>query len=110
MKTNEDFEGGVEKMWVGVKGIPGKQAGEAGAGIITLRAQNGKMVGRRVEHYRKLRRNARGQRRTICVRKGRKRFRRVTGREFTKEEVSKCVGKLDEQKRSEGRPNSERIY
>ena len=43
-KTNEDFDGGMKQMWVGMKGIPGKQAGEADTGIATLRAQNGKMV------------------------------------------------------------------
>ena len=32
-------------MWVGIKGILGKQAGEADTRIATLRAQNGKMVG-----------------------------------------------------------------
>ena len=84
-KTNEDFDGGMKQMWVGIKGILGKQAGEADAGIATLRVQNGKMIssskGKRevlVEHYRKLgtpttnenfdensRRNStRGQRRT----------------------------------------------
>ena len=48
-------------MWIGIKGILGKQAGEADTGIATLRAQNGKMVssskekrGVLVEHYRKL--------------------------------------------------------
>ena len=62
-KTNEDFEGGMKQIWVGIKGILGKQAGEADTGIATLRAYNGKMVinssskGKRevlVEHYRKL--------------------------------------------------------
>ncbi|MEP5536837.1 hypothetical protein, partial [Ekhidna sp.] len=32
-KTNEDFEGGMKQMWVGIKGILGKQAGEADTGI-----------------------------------------------------------------------------
>ena len=48
-------------MWVGIKGILGKQAGEAGTGAATLRAQKGNVVrslkGKRemlVEHYRKL--------------------------------------------------------
>ena len=84
-KTNEDFDGVMKQMWVGIKGILGQQAGEADTGIATLRAQNGKMIGcskgRRevlVEHYRKLgtptanktstqnsrRRPTRGQRRT----------------------------------------------
>ena len=31
-------------MWVGLKGILGKHAGEADAGIATLRAQDGIMV------------------------------------------------------------------
>ena len=51
----------MKQMWVGIKGILGKQAGEADTGIATLRAQNGIMVssskGKRevlVEHYRKL--------------------------------------------------------
>ena len=46
-------------MWVGMKGIPVKQAGEADSGKTTFRLQNGKMVsiskGKRavlVEHYR----------------------------------------------------------
>ena len=57
-KTNEDFEGGRKQMWVGIKGILGKQAGEADRGIAILRTQNGKMAssskGKRevlVEHY-----------------------------------------------------------
>lgn len=60
-KTNEDFEDGMKKLWVGIKGILGKQAGEADKGIATLRAQKCKMIrrlnGRRevpVENYRKL--------------------------------------------------------
>ena len=32
-KTNEDFEGGVKQMWVGIAGILGKQAGESDTGI-----------------------------------------------------------------------------
>ena len=43
-KTNEDFEGGRKQMWVGIKGILGKQTVEADTGIATLKAQNGKMV------------------------------------------------------------------
>ena len=38
-KTNEDFEGGMKQMWVGIKEILGKQAGEADTGIATLRAE-----------------------------------------------------------------------
>ena len=34
----------MKQMWVGIKGILGKQAGEADTGISTLRAQNGQMV------------------------------------------------------------------
>ena len=56
-----DFDGEMNQMWVGIKRILGKQAGEADTGIATLRAQNGIMVssskGKRevlVEHYRKL--------------------------------------------------------
>ena len=48
-------------MWLGIKGILGQQAGQADAGIATLRAQTGKMVssskGERevlVEHSRNL--------------------------------------------------------
>ena len=59
--TNEEFDGGMKQMWVGIKGILGQQGGEADTGIATLRAQNEKMVcsskGQRevlVEHYRKL--------------------------------------------------------
>ena len=33
-----------QKMWVGIKRILGKQAGEADTGKATLRAQNGKMA------------------------------------------------------------------
>ena len=60
----------MKQMWVGIKGILGKQAGEAVTGIATLRAQNGKMGKKEVlvEHYRKLRtpsaNETRGQRRT----------------------------------------------
>ena len=43
-KTNKDFEGGMKQVWVGIKGILGKRAGEADTGIATLRAQNGKMI------------------------------------------------------------------
>ena len=60
-KTNEDFDGGMTQMWAGIKAVLGQQAGEADAGIATLRAHSGKMVcsskGKRevhVEHYRKL--------------------------------------------------------
>ena len=60
-KANEDLDGGMKQMWVGMKEVLGQQADEAGRGIATLRAQNGKMVssskGKRevlVEHYRKL--------------------------------------------------------
>ena len=38
-KRNEDFDGGMEQMWVGIKGILGQQAGEANTGVATLRAQ-----------------------------------------------------------------------
>ena len=50
-------------MWAGIKGILGKQPGDAGTGISTLRVQNGKMTSTskgirevlvRVEHSRKL--------------------------------------------------------
>ena len=34
----EDFDGGRKHMWVGVKRILGKQAGEADTGIATLKA------------------------------------------------------------------------
>ena len=46
-KTNEDFDGGMKQMWVGIKGILDKQAGEADTGITTLRAQKGRIVFRR---------------------------------------------------------------
>ena len=42
--TNQDFDGGMKQMWVGIKGILGQQAGEADTGLATLRAQNGKLV------------------------------------------------------------------
>ena len=32
-KTNEDFDGGMKQIWVGIKGILGQQAGEADTGI-----------------------------------------------------------------------------
>ena len=32
-KANEDFEGGMKQAWVGIKGILGRQAGEADTGI-----------------------------------------------------------------------------
>ena len=60
-KTNEDFDGGMKQMWLGIKGIIGNREGKINNGIATLRAQNGKMAssskGKRevlVEHYRKL--------------------------------------------------------
>ena len=43
-KTNEDFDGGMKQMWVGIKGIISKRAGKTDKGIATLRAKNGKMV------------------------------------------------------------------
>ena len=43
-KTNEDFDGRMNQMWVRIKGILGKQAGEAHTGIATLRAQNDKRL------------------------------------------------------------------
>ena len=43
-KTNEDFDGGVKQMWVGIKGILGQQAGKADTILTTLRAQNVEMV------------------------------------------------------------------
>ena len=60
-KTNEDFDGGMKQMWLGIKHVLGQQAREADTGIATSRSQNGKMVGSSkgkrgvlVEHYRKL--------------------------------------------------------
>lgn len=43
-KTNEDFERRPKQMWGGIKGVRGKQAGEADTGIATSREQNGKMT------------------------------------------------------------------
>ena len=40
-KTNEDFDGGMKQMWLGIKGIIGNRAGKIDNGIATLRAQNG---------------------------------------------------------------------
>ena len=61
MKQNEEFDGGMRQMWVGIKEILGKQTGEADTGIATLRAHYGRIYssakGKRdvlVEHYRKL--------------------------------------------------------
>ena len=34
----------MKQMWVGIKGIVGKQAGEADTGIATFRAQNGNII------------------------------------------------------------------
>ena len=64
-------------MWVGIKGILGKQAGEADTGIATFRTQNGKMAsssnGKRevlvVEHYRKLRTHTAAKRSTQSSRR-----------------------------------------
>ena len=59
-KTGADSEGEMPQMRVGIKGVLGEKEGEADTGIATLRAQNGKMVGRLkgkrvlIEHYRKL--------------------------------------------------------
>ena len=60
-KTNEDLDGGMKHMWVGIKWILGRQAGEADTGIATSRAPNGKLVsgstGKKealAERYRKL--------------------------------------------------------
>ena len=39
------FEGGMKKVWVGIKETLGKPGGGTGTGITTLRAQNGKKVG-----------------------------------------------------------------
>ena len=41
---NENFEGGMKQMRVGIKGVLDEQAGEADTGIATLRSQNSKMV------------------------------------------------------------------
>ena len=44
-KTNEDFDCGMKQMWVGIKGVLGKQSREADTGIATAaRSQNSKMV------------------------------------------------------------------
>ena len=37
-KTNEDFDNGMQKMFVGMKLILGRQAGEADTGFATLKA------------------------------------------------------------------------
>ena len=44
-KTNEDFDGEMKQLWLGIKGIIGNLAGKIDNGIATLRAPNGKMVG-----------------------------------------------------------------
>ena len=118
-KTNEDFDGGMKQMWVGIKGILGKQAGEADTGIATLRAQNGKMVssskGKRevlVEHYRKLGTPTTNENFDAEFEKELNAWaeanvdaseREDSGseglqREFTREEVKKCVAKLNNRK------------
>ena len=38
-ETNGDFDDGMKQMWVGIKGMLGKQTGEADTGIATLRAR-----------------------------------------------------------------------
>ena len=37
-----DFDGGMNQMWVRIKGKLGQQVGEADTEIATLKAQNGK--------------------------------------------------------------------
>ena len=39
-KTNEECDGGMKHMWVGVKGILGKQTAQPDTGIATPRAQS----------------------------------------------------------------------
>ena len=34
-KTNQDFDGGMKQMWVGIQGILAQQASEADTGIAT---------------------------------------------------------------------------
>ena len=60
-KTDEDYDGRMKQMWLGIKVIIGNRAGKIDNGIANLRAQNGKMVssskGKRevlVERYSKL--------------------------------------------------------
>ena len=43
-QTNEDIDGDIKEMWVGIEGIIGNQAGKIGNGIATLRTQSGKNV------------------------------------------------------------------
>ena len=38
IKTGEDSDGGMKQIWAGIKGILGKQAGEADTAVATLRA------------------------------------------------------------------------
>lgn len=58
---NEEFGVGMKQIWVGIRGIQGKQGGETAKGIATWWAQNGFMTssseGKRdalVRHHRKL--------------------------------------------------------
>ena len=116
IKTDEDFDGGMKQMWVGIKGILGKQAGEADTGIATLRAQNGKIVsssqGKRevlVEYYRKLGTPTTNETFDAEFEKeidawveanvdaSEKEASGSEGlqREFTREETKKCVAKLN---------------
>ena len=55
-ETNEDFEGGLKQMWVGMKEILGEQAGEADTGITSSSVHSAKwlVVRRGKGKYRKL--------------------------------------------------------
>ena len=44
MDRREDIDGGMKQVWVRIKGIRSKQAGEADTGIVSIRAQSGKIV------------------------------------------------------------------
>ena len=117
-KTNEDFEGGMKQMWVGIQGIVGKKRG-GDTEITTLRSAEGKMVssskGKRevlVEHYRKLGTpttndnfdsefekeiNSWAEENVERSRRERSDIDGLQG-EFTREEVEDCVAKLRNRK------------
>ena len=106
-------------MRVGIKGIPGKQDGEADTATGTLKAKLGKMVssskGKRgvlIEHYRNIgtpiiintfdaefeKENNAWAEANVDVSEREDRGSEGLQREFTREEVRKCVAKLENKK------------
>ena len=124
MTTNEDFDGGMKQMWVGIKGVISKRAGNTDKGISTLIAKNGnKIVSRSrgkgevlVEHYRKLgtpKRNNRfdteleieiNKSANAKVEESKREDSSCNElqREFTSDEVKECVAKLKNRNKAAG--------